>query len=246
MRHALAVLTGIAVGLPVMAALASMSGHTAGGLPDRYVPWAHTGQHVRTGFATLRTPGQRRTRPSARRTLQRARRVPASTPHPTLLVTTPPGTLSRIARPGTHPRAAPRHRARTGAGGQPAPTADLRVSIAAPHTVKSGGSYTYRIRLANRGPSTPSVITVRNLLPKGVTRTGSTLPDGVGGYAGSRDATLVMPRLAPGRSATVRFNVRVRPKVRGDLVARSRIAYAGGVRVRRPGEGSSKVSTRIR
>jgi hypothetical protein len=186
-RHALAVLTGIAVGVPVMAALASMTGHTAGGLPDRYVPWARAGHHIHTGFAPLRVPVQRRAEP----------------------------------------------------------TADLRVSIAAPPSVKRGGSYTYRIRLANRGPGTPSEITVRTILPAGVVRTGSMLPNGVGGYAGGRDATLVMRRLAPGRSATVRFSVRVRPTSRGELVARSRIAYIGGVRDRRPRDNSSRVSTHV-
>ena len=140
---------------------------------------------------------------------------------------------------------APSH-SRTGtAPGRHRELADLRVSIAAPPAVRPGSGYTYTIRLANRGPGTPSAITVRNTLPKGIVRTGSSLPDGVGGYAGGQDATLVLPRLEPGRAATVRFHVRVRPKVHGELVARSWISYIGGARDRRRGDNSAKVSTRV-
>jgi uncharacterized repeat protein (TIGR01451 family) len=213
-KHALAVLAGIAVGLPVMAALASATGHTAGGLPDRYVPWA---QHrLGGGYAAIRTP----VRAQRRRTARRAR-VPVSTPPPS-------------ATPSPAPR--PERRAEPGDG--------LHVSIAAPHTVRPGGTYTYRVRLDNRGPGTPGEITVRNLLPSGVERTRTSLPGGVGGYAGGRDTTLVMPRLAPGRSATARFVVRVRPTARGELVARSRISYVGGARV--PAGHAAQVATRVR
>ncbi len=218
MKHALAVLTGIAVVLPAMGALASVSGHTSGGLPDRYVPWTHP----HTGFVTLRTQDRGRVRAAApRRARQRLFHAPSRQ--------WPSRTSAR--RVALQP---------------PEPTADLRVSIVAPRTVRPGGVYSYRIRLANRGPATPSAVTVRNLLPKGVERTGSALPDGVGGYAGGRDATLVMPRLAPGADATVRFDVRVRPRAHGDLVARSRIAYVAGVRLRRPRENTASVSTRVR
>ncbi len=215
MRNALAVLAGLTVAMPAMAALASVSGHTAGGLPDRYVPWtrAHT--------VILKTPDRRPDSATARRT------------RPRVIAYRAPAALSRMG-------------AARGAIDVPDPTADLRVSIAAPRTVKPGGAYGYRIRLANHGPATPSAITVRNLLPKGVVRTGSALPDGVGGYAGGRDATLVMPGLEPGRTATVRFYVRVRPGTRGDLVARSRIAYVGGVRLRHPHESTAAVSTQVR
>jgi uncharacterized repeat protein (TIGR01451 family) len=230
-KHALTVLAGIVAGLPVMAVLASMDGHTAGGLPDRYVPWTRSGHHIHTGFAPLRAPGLRRGRPAGDGTFQRTRpRVPDSTPRATRSQAPPGG-------PGTPPW----HRA----GGYVEPTADLRVSIAAPRTVKRGGTYEYRVRLTNRGPGTPGAITVHNILPAGVVRTGTSLPGGVGGYAGGRDATLVMPRLAPGSSATVRFNVRVRPRVRGKLIARSRIAYIGGVRDPRRRGHTARVSTRV-
>lgn len=213
MKHALAVLAGIATGLPVMAALASAAGHTAGGLPDRYVPWA---QHrLGGGYAAIRTP----VRAAHRRTVRRSRM---------------PVAALAAATPSPVPR--PVHRAAPGDG--------LRVSIAAPRTVRPGGTYTYRVRLANRGPGTPDDITVRNVLPSGVERTGSSLPGGAGGYAGGRDTTLVLPRLAPGRSATARFVVRVRPTTRGELVARSRVAYVDGARM--PAGPAARVATRVR
>ncbi|GAA4495577.1 hypothetical protein GCM10023191_036460 [Actinoallomurus oryzae] len=221
MKHALAVLAGIAVGLPVMAALASAGGHTAGALPDRYVPWAH---HLR-GYAAIRTP----VRPSHLRTRRRARVListsPARTPSPA-----PGGRVVRHARPAERVE----------------PAEGLRVSIDAPRSVRPGGTYAYRIRLANRGHATPGEITVRNTLPAGVVRTSTSLPGGAGGYAGGRDTTLVLPRLAPGRSATARFVVRVRPKTHGELVARTRIASIGGARVRRTGTSASRVKTRVR
>jgi uncharacterized repeat protein (TIGR01451 family) len=235
-KHALTVLAGIAAGLPVMAALASMDGHTAGGLPDRYAPWARSGHHIHTGFAPLRAPEPRRARLAGHGTFQRTRpRVPVSTPR----------AMRSQAPPGVPGRTPPWHPAGGTAGGYAEPTADLRVSIAAPRTVKRGGTYVYRVRLTNRGPGTPSEVTVHNVLPEGVVRTGTSLPGGVGGYAGGRDATLVMPRLAPGSSATVRFNVRVRPRVRGKLIARSRIAYIGGVRDPRRRDHTARVSTRV-
>lgn len=194
MKHALAVLAGLAVGLPGMAALASMDRHTASALPERFVPWARA-----RSFAQIRN---------------------SATRHETRSSPPPPGTPSRSATTGLH------------------------VSIQAPHTVRPGGTYTYRVRLANRGPDTPGEITVHNLLPSGVERTGTSLPGGAGGYAGSRDTTVVMPRLGPGKSATARFVVRVRPRAHGELVARSRIASIDGARV--PRSGVAKASTRIR
>jgi uncharacterized repeat protein (TIGR01451 family) len=215
-KHALAVLAGLSIGLPGMAALASMNGHAKSGLPDRFVPWVRSGHHLRIGFT-----GLRRHAPSHA----------SSHPH-----ASPSATASRTIAPRA-------------AGPAPAmrrPVDGLRVSIEAPHTVRPGGTYTYRVRLANRGPGTPGEITVHNVLPPGVERTGTSLPDGAGGYAGGRDTTLVMPRLGPGSSATARFVVRVRPKAHGDLVARSRIASVGGVRVPRAAGSPAKVSTRIR
>jgi uncharacterized repeat protein (TIGR01451 family) len=213
-KHALAVVAGIAVGLPVMAALASANGHTAGALPDRLVPWA---QHrLRPGWAAIRMPrhDQRRGTPGPAR----------------LLVSTPPH--ARTPSPSPSVRFARR-------------LPGLRVSIEAPRRVRPGGTYAYRVRLANHGPETPGEITVRNTLPSGVVRTGTSLPGGVGGYAGGRDTTLVMPRLAPGRSATARFVVRVRRTAHGRLVARSRIASVDGERAPRTGESVATAATEV-
>ena len=225
MKNALAVLTGIAVGLPVMAALASANGHTAGGLPDRYAPWAQ--RHLRPGYAAIRQP----VRAPGPEPMEQAR-VLVSRPPSAAPVRTP----SPAARPAGPARPA-RHAE---------PAAGLHVSIDAPRTARPGGTYTYRIRLANRGPGTPGEITVRNTLPAGVERTGTSLPGGAGGYAGGRDTTLVLPRLAPGRSATARFVVRVRHKAHGELVARSRIASVAGARLPRTRENNAQVSTRVR
>jgi uncharacterized repeat protein (TIGR01451 family) len=222
-KHALAVLSGLAVGLPVMAALAS-GGHNAGALPDRYAPWAH---HMHDGYAAIRTP-VRAVRP---RTRHRAR---------LLVATSPP------APPSPSPSASPAA-VRPVRRVRPAePAGGLSVSIEAPRTVRPGGTYAYRIHLANRGRVTPGEITVRNTLPAGVVRTGTSLPGGAGGYAGGRDTTLVLPRLAPGRSATAQFVVRVRRGAHGELVARSRIASVGGARVRRSDASVSRAQTLVR
>jgi uncharacterized repeat protein (TIGR01451 family) len=222
-KHALAVVAGIAVGLPVMAALASANGHTRGGLPDRYVPLA---QHrLRTGYAAIRTS----VRAPRAKTVRRSR----------VLVSTSPFSHTPSPSASSEPAMPPAAR-------HAVPSSGLSVTIDAPRAVRPGGTYTYRIRLANRGPGTPGEITVRNTLPSGVVRTGTSLPGGAGGYAGGRDTTLVMPRLAPGRSATARFAVRVRRKAHGELVARSRIASIDGTRVPRAGGNVAKVTTRVR
>ena len=234
-KHALAVLAGIVVGMPVMAALASANGHTAGGLPDRYVPWV---QHrLRPGWASIRMRRDPRTETVPGRIL-----VSASPREPAYARTpSPVPSAVRSARPErpVHPMrpVRPVRRAETGAG--------LRVSIEAPRKVRPGGTYAYRVRLANHGPGTPGEITVRNTLPSGVVRTRTSLPDGAGGYAGGRDTTLVMPRLAPGRSATARFVVRVRRKAHGRLIARSRIADIGGAHAPRTGGSVATAATRV-
>jgi hypothetical protein len=87
---------------------------------------------------------------------------------------------------------------------------------------------------------------VHNTLPAGVVRTGTSLSDGVGGYAGGRDTTLVLPRLGPGRSATARFVVRVRRGARGELVARSRIASVDGARVPASGGSVAQAATLVK
>jgi uncharacterized repeat protein (TIGR01451 family) len=216
-KHALTVLAGIAVGLPVLAALASANGHAAGGLPDRYVPWA---QHLHPRYAAIRAP-VRAVRPG---TFRRVSVLASASP------SVPPAHVPVGRRAVRHAE----------------PDTGLRVSIDAPRTVRPGGTYAYRIRLANRGPGTPGEVTVRNTLPADVVRTGTSLPGGVGGYAGGRDTTLVLPRLAPGRSATARFVVRVRRRAHGELVARSRIASVDGARVPRTAENFSSVATRVR
>src|SRR5690242_17838414 len=211
-KHTLAVLAGIGVGLPVMAALASANGHTAGALPDRYVPWKH---RPRPGWAAIRLP----------------RREPPPAPEAAhLLVSAPPHARTPSPSPSLRPA---RHR--TG----------LWVSIEAPRRGRPGGTYADLGRLANDGPGTPGEVTVRNTLPPGVVRTGTSLPEGAGGYAGGRDTTLVMPRLAPGRSATARFVVRVRRTAHGRLVARSRIAYVGGERAPRSAGNVATAATRV-
>jgi len=228
-KHALAVLAGIAVGLPVMAALASANGHTAGALPDRYVPWAQ--QRLRSRYSAIRAPERRRdprtAGPAHVLVSTSPRTGPAAAPVAPMHVSSSP--LPPSGRPARH-----------------VTSAGLRVSIEAPRTVRPGGTYAYRIRLTNHGSETPGEITVRNTLPEGVVRTGTSLPGGVGGYAGGRDATLVMPRLAPGRSATARFVVRVRKTARGRLVARSRIASVDGERAPRVDGNVSTAATRVR
>jgi hypothetical protein len=259
MKHALLALAGIAVGLPAMAALASINGQTTGGLPARYVPWTHAGRRIHT--ATLGTP--RRTPSPTARTAPEApprrppaeRQIPRSARHREPRHGRPPASPQERPSPpqpeGPPIQPPPQETPAppgSGLGGllpRPRQAADLRLSITAPAVVRPRGAFTYAIRLANRGPGTPGAITVRSLLPAGVVRTGSSLPDGVGGYADGRDATLVLGRLPPGRSMTARFRVRVRPDARDELVAWSGISYIGDVRDRRPRDNIATVTTRI-
>lgn len=233
MRPALLALAGLAVGLPVMAALASVDRQTTGGLPARYVPWTHTGRRIHATEPRTPSPAVRTATPVRPPVQRQAPRTRHHEPRP------------RPPAHGVPPRPSPSVSGLGGPlAGRPRP-ADLRVSITAPKVVRPRGAFSYAVRLANRGPGTPDAITVRSLLPAGVVRTGSSLPDGVGGYAGGRDATLVMGRLAPGRSVTTRFRVRVRPKVRGDLVAWSGVVYSGGAPDRRPGDNTATFTTRV-
>jgi uncharacterized repeat protein (TIGR01451 family) len=123
---------------------------------------------------------------------------------------------------------------------------DLELSIAAPPTVRPGGRFSYSIRLTNHGPGTPGPITVRSALPAGTVRTGAWLPTGVDGYTGAREAALVVRRLEPGRSLAARFDVRVLPETRGELVARGRIAAIGGAPDRDADDDAAQVSTVVR
>ncbi|GAA0325540.1 DUF11 domain-containing protein [Actinoallomurus spadix] len=299
MKHALAAVAGIALGLPVLAALASrQDGRPAGGLPARYVPWARVGHRFpRTypdgaeperravrGTAAPgpgRTPrpapsaqtmahgplaapyGRRPARPAPGRTARRGAgpaaahqaapaRNPSSTPSPSpagtpsVLPAEPPPKepADRSARfPADRPWRFPADRP---SGEGPARPADLELSIVAPPTVRPGGRFSYAVRLTNHGPGTPGPVTVRSALPPGTVRTGAWLPTGVDGYTGAREAALVVRRLEPGRSLAARFDVRVLPDARGELVARGRIAAAGGVPDPVPGDDTAQVSTLIR
>ncbi|MCO6009609.1 hypothetical protein NE236_32020 [Actinoallomurus purpureus] len=278
-KHALAALAGIAVGLPVLAALASRpDGQPAGGLPARYVPWARVGHRVPTAFADQRAPERR---PAARRPLaSRSGRTPPAPSTQTVLrgplafpYHRPGPTAGRGPGPtadsGPGPtayrdseQAAPRGADRTAAqepGRAPSrppagtPTdegagrpVDLELSIAAPPTVRPGGRFSYSVRLTNHGPGTPGPITVRSALPPGTVRTGAWLPTGVDGYTGAGEAALVVRRLGPGRSLAARFDVRVLPETRGELVARGRITAIGGVPDHIPEDDTAQVSTVVR
>jgi uncharacterized repeat protein (TIGR01451 family) len=281
-KHALAALAGVAVALPVLAALASrQDGQPAGGLPARFVPWARVGHHFPTAFADPQAPERR----------------PARRPHPSGPARTPSGSAAQTMLRG--PLAAPFHEpgptARRGAGQKtprgpdrtaaqepgrtpsrspadtPSPSpaetpsrspadypferpaaeaarrpADLELSIVAPPTVRPGGRFSYSVRLTNHGPGTPGPITVRSVLPPGTVRTGAWLPTGVDGYTGARDAALVVHRLEPGRSLAARFDVRVLPETRGELVTRGRIAAIGGAPDNVPDDDAAQAFTVVR
>lgn len=331
-RHALVALVGIAVGLPAMAALASIDEHTTGALPRRYVPWTRADNRIHSAFAKImtshsrsqalppsstatgslpRTPTARRSgalprrdpdrRPATPRGGAEARgahanaargpvrtdahapvqaeagapadasagagartseqadiRPPArqgtrvTAPAPARAgarTTTQAGPRTPVQAPPSHASAADMSGAWSpfGVPGRPQrdQAADLNVSLTAPPTVRPGGTYAYRIVITNRGPGAPDAVTIRTILPKDVVRTGSSLPDGVGGYAGGRDATLVLRRLPAGGSTAATFVVRARPNARGDLVARSRIIYIGGARDHRLRDNTATVTTRV-
>ncbi|MEV0405591.1 hypothetical protein [Actinoallomurus sp. NPDC050550] len=263
-KHALAALAGIAVGLPVLAALASrQDGQPAGGLPARYVPWARVGHRVPTAFPDRRAPEHPPARTPTR--YGPARAMPAPSVRTTLRGPTP------YRRPGPSPyraptddrgpsQASPRDADRTPVEGlvrtpepsgsppgeRPKHPVDLELSIAAPPTVRPGGRFSYSIRLTNHGPGTPGPITVRSALPAGTVRTGAWLPTGVDGYTSTREAALIVRRLEPGRSLAARFDVRVLPATRGELVARGRIAAIGGGSDRDPDDDAAQVSTVVR
>ncbi|GAA4629047.1 hypothetical protein GCM10023196_048090 [Actinoallomurus vinaceus] len=264
LKHALAALAGIAVGLPVLAALASrQDGQPAGGLPARYVPWARVGHRVPTPFADRHATEH----PSARTPTRygSARAMPAPSARTTLRGPNPyrrpvPSTYHAPTAYRGPSQTAPRDADRTaaeGLGRTPEPSgaltderlnrpADLELSIAAPSTVRPGGRFSYSIRLTNHGPGTPGPITVRSALPAGTVRTGAWLPTGVDGYTGAREAALVVRRLEPGRSLAARFDVRVLPETRGELITRGRIAAVGGGPDRDPDDDATQVSTVVR
>ncbi|GAB3967750.1 hypothetical protein GCM10029978_035810 [Actinoallomurus acanthiterrae] len=72
------------------------------------------------------------------------------------------------------------------------------------------------------------------------------MPTGVDGYTSAREAALIVRRLEPGRSLAARFDVRVLPEARGELVARGRIAAIGGASDRDPDDDAAQVSTVVR
>ncbi|MFL6057014.1 MAG: hypothetical protein ACJ72W_29570 [Actinoallomurus sp.] len=278
MKHALAALAGVAVGLPVLAALASRpDGQPAGGLPARFAPWARVGHRFPTAFADPRAPERRPVRRSfasgpartppgpAPRTMLRGPLAvpfhrPGQTTRPGPAQTTPRGADRAAAQapgrtpswnpagtpspsPADTPSRYPVDRAAADAARRPA---DLELSIVAPPTVRSGGRFSYSVRLTNHGPGTPGPITVRSVLPPGTVRAGAWLPTGVDGYTGARDAALVVHRLEPGRSLVARFDVKVLPETRGELVTRGRIAAIVGAPDHVPDDDAAQVSTVVR
>lgn len=110
MRRALAVLAGLAVGLPALAALASLDGHhPAGSVPARYVPWVRIGHRspLMPGLPNL--PGL----PRRRHTHGPARPAPARTTarYPKrrdIARTRPPDEAARAAARNATTRAAER------------------------------------------------------------------------------------------------------------------------------------------
>jgi uncharacterized repeat protein (TIGR01451 family) len=281
-KHALAALAGVAVGLPVLAALASRpDGQPAGGLPARFVPWARVGHRFPTAFADPRAPERRRplasgparTPPGSAQTMLRgplaapfhrpgqttrrgpaqttprgvdraAAQAPGRTPSWTPAGTPSPSPAETPSRyPADMPSRYPLDRTAADAARRPA---DLELSIVAPPTVRPGGRFSYSVRLTNHGPGTPGPITVRSVLPPGTVRTGAWLPTGVDGYTGARDAALVVHRLEPGRSLAARFDVRLLPETRGELVTRGRIAVIGGAPDHVPDDDAAQVSTIVR
>lgn len=246
MKHALVALAGIAIGLPVLGALASRpDGQPAGGLPARYVPWGRVGHRVPTAFANpLTRPRRHGRRPAPPRP---GRTSPGSPAQTTLRAsaTTAFRDPRRTPWRGSDRRPAPSYGGQALSGGAMRP-ADLELSIAAPESVRPGDSYSYWLKLTNRGPGRPGPVTIRSTLPPGTVRTGAWLPTGVGGYADARDAALVVRELDPGRSLAARLDVRVLPEARGELVARGRITSVGGEWDRLPGDDAARVSTLVR
>lgn len=139
----------------------------------------------------------------------------------------------------------PRRRTSSATRRPPAPPADLRLTITAPSRVRQGAIFSYTIQVANHGPATPSEVTVRNMLPKGVTRTGAVVPKGVGGYAGGQQATLVLPRIAVGRSVVVALKVRANRGTHGTVTAHGAIVYTAGVRLIDPRHATARATTRV-
>lgn len=110
--------------------------------------------------------------------------------------------------------------------------ASLRLSVRAPAKARKGGVYTYTVRVSNHGPATPSAVIVRNLLPKGVLRTGAHLPNGVGGQADGRFGEFIVYKLRPGQSVTMRLTVKA--KRAGRLHDRARVTFVEGARSAMP------------
>jgi uncharacterized repeat protein (TIGR01451 family) len=229
---ALAVLIGVAVTVPVAGAVASTDQHVSNGMAHRFLPWSIIAERDhRPVEHQSTTPSPH---PHGRATTMAFASSPSMSPPS--IHRTPTGSLG----PGSHGGpAAPGVLAA-------APLADLRLTITAPSRVRPGGTFSYTIRVANHGPGTPSEVTVRNTLPKGVTRTGAKLPKGVGGYAGAREAALVFPRLAPGRSMVVSLKMKVGRATRGTLTAHGRITYTAGVRLANPRTATAHATTRVR
>lgn len=110
--------------------------------------------------------------------------------------------------------------------------AKLVLSVKAPARARKGGRYTYTVRVSNRGPGTPSAVVVRNMLPKGVVRTGAHLPNGVGGQADGRFGEFVLYKLRPGKTLTMRLTVKA--KRSGRLQDNARVTFVEGARSTMP------------
>ena len=232
MIKALAVLIGVAVTVPVAGAVASTDQHVSDGMAHRFLPWSIIAERDhRPVEHQSTTPSPH---PHGRATTMA---FASSSPSPSHR--TPTGSLGP-GRPASHGSPA------TPGVLAAAPLADLRLTITAPSRVRPGGTFSYTIRVANHGPGTPSEVTVKNTLPKGVTRTGAKLPKGVGGYAGAREAALVFPRLAPGRSMVVSLKMKVGRATRGTLTAHGRITYTAGVRLANSRTAAARATTRVR
>ena len=219
----------MAVAVPVAGAVASTDQHVSDGMAHRFLPWSVIAERDHP-------PARHRStspRPHGRATTMAFGSSPSiSPPHRSGTPTATTGSLGQgskasLARPV-------------------APLADLRLTITAPSQVRPGGTFSYTIQVANNGPGTPSEVTVRNTLPKGVTRTGAKVPKGVGGYAGAHEATLTLPRLAPGRSMAVALKMKVGRATRGTLTLHGRIVYTTGVRLANPRNATARTTIQVR
>jgi uncharacterized repeat protein (TIGR01451 family) len=246
--RSLVVVLGVVVTVPVAGAVASTDRHVSHGMAQRFLPWTALAAHDHLPVTNRSAPPQ----PDGQATAVAHLSPPQSTSSP-LTVPSSPSSAVPLSSPPRHrlpvPPVAPAGVAGAAVAGTTlaaaAPLADLRLTITAPSRVAPGATYLYTIRVANHGPATPSEVTVRNTLPTGVTRTGARLPKGVGGYAGAHEATLVLPKIAPGRSMVMALKVRANRTTHGQVTAHSKIVYTAGARLTDPKHATAKATTHI-